>query len=99
MKPECKPLARGFFHPRFSRVLGAREVSTAQQDELEIVRATPRIRPHRQLVSDSRFFEASDVQANRRHPIVRSIEVRSGGQNVFKGRNCFGVLKILRRTP
>ena len=48
---------------------------------------------------DPRLFKAADVQTNRRHPVVRAVKIRLRRQNVFKGGDRFGVLKILRRTP
>jgi hypothetical protein len=99
MKPQRKTIARRVFHPGLSDFLRTPEVAGAETDELEIVRAILRIRPHGQIVRDPRLFEPSDVQTNRRHPIVGTVEIRLRRQHPFERRDRFSVLEILRRTP
>ena len=88
-----------FPEPGLRRLFRAREVAAIDMEVLEVAGSSPRVRPQRLFVCDSRFFEPSDVHANRGHAVMSPLEIRSCGQHLFQRGDGFRVLEVLRRAP
>src|SRR4029079_17653856 len=88
-----------FREPRFGSLLGRRAVSTRHKEPLKGAGSCLRIRLQRQFVSLPGFLQSADVETNRGHPVMGTLELRPGSQDAIKCLDGFDVLKILRRAP